>query len=464
MTQELFASLDEIPWPVLNHNYSTAEDIPQLLRDLASADGDRIHAAFDELFEMVWHPESLSEATPYTVPFIVEIIEKTASPLRADLLILLKELVSEEDISDQERDLAKKVEAAVKAGLPVYLNLIRDEELQAEAIDLLSAFSEACDEIAPQLLALLDEEDNPGTQYILIDSLLKLVSKPGACSDREAYHTALHTIKQSNIKALQLAASRALIKRRATTPDDNSFDIVKDSIISPESYILPHLEPSLLMANTIRTDSLKLLRYLDPEQAVETVESVLDGIQAKAPNVDRPQASGGDLKLYDAMQQSVQQVVADIETQGFDQFEMDDKEEVLKSVDISSFLDNIVNAFRNVSAERFTRSASKQTEADFGLNVLYWLMKVGFGDDLMVDINVKSTAFLPSGDIEFNFSVRGNHTAPNWQEITPLQLRVLKIIASYDLLWRFKTNMLSVHGLPGERQALLAWVTSQTRG
>ena len=83
MTQELFASIDEIPWSVLNHNYSTAEDIPQLLRDLASAHGDRTHAAFDELFEMVWHPESLSEATPYTVPFVVEIIEKTVSPLRS---------------------------------------------------------------------------------------------------------------------------------------------------------------------------------------------------------------------------------------------------------------------------------------------------------------------------------------------------------------------------------------------
>lgn len=461
MAQGLFESLHDTEWSKLTHNYGSAEDIPQLLHDLASDDRGIAHEAFDELFDMVWHPESLSEATPHTIPFIVEIIEKTASPLRQDLLILFKEMLSDEDIPERERELAKEVEDAIKVGIPVYLDLIKDEELQAEAIDLLSAFPEACDEIAPKLLEMLNEEGNSGTQYILIDSLLTLVSKPGNCSDLEAYHTALHTIKQSNIKALQLAASRALIKRRANAAGDDSFDIVKDSIISPEDYVLPHVEPGILVANTIRTDSLQLLKHLEAEQAIAAMEDVLESIQSKAPGAAAPQLSRGELSIFDAMHQSVQQVMSDIESQGADLFEMKDKDEVLKSDQMKSFMDNIANSFSNFSPERFGQSTSKNSDASFGLDALYLLMQFGFGDDLMVDIDVKTTGYLPSGEIEFNFPVKGSKKAPDWQGLNPNQLRVLRIIAENDLFWRFKTNLLSVHGFPAEREALFDWVESR---
>ena len=458
MAQELFESLDDLAWSELNHSYGTAEVIPQLLRNLASDDAGIAREAFDELFEMVWHPESLSEATPHTIPFIVEIIEKTTSRLRSDLLILLKEMVSEEDIPDHERELAEQVEDAIKAGMPAYLNLIRDEELQAEAIDLLSAFPEACDEIAPQLLEMLNEEDNPRTQYILIDGLLALVSKPGACSDKASYHAVLRKIKQSDIKALQLAATRALIKEKANAPGDNSFDIVKDSIISPENYLLPHIEPGVLAADTVRTDSLKLLKHLKTEQAVAAMEDVLEGIQNKAAGVEPPQISKGERGLFDAMQQSVQQVMSDMETQGFDQFEMDNKEGVLNSDSMQSFTGSIAGSFGNFGAGQFAKSTSRYADTNFGLNVLYLLMQFGFRDALMVKLNVKTTGHLPSGEIEFNFPVKGDKVAPDWQEISPTQLRVLQIIATYDLLWGFKTNLLSIHGFPGDREALVEWV------
>ena len=94
MSGDLFATLNDIEWSKLNHSYDTAEDIPELLRALV-ADNEDSNGAFDELYELVWHPESLSEATHHTIPFMIEILQKTESAFREDILIIIKDILSD---------------------------------------------------------------------------------------------------------------------------------------------------------------------------------------------------------------------------------------------------------------------------------------------------------------------------------------------------------------------------------
>ena len=82
--------LHSINWPSLTHAYGSAEDVPEQL--LALTDPERQLSALTALYGNIFHQGSRYPATPYAVPFLVELIE--AGILRAELLDYLKHLVA----------------------------------------------------------------------------------------------------------------------------------------------------------------------------------------------------------------------------------------------------------------------------------------------------------------------------------------------------------------------------------
>lgn len=57
--------LDDIPWSTLHHAYGTAEDVPELLRQLQTADPDvrNEDSPLWQLFGNIWHQGTVYEAT-----------------------------------------------------------------------------------------------------------------------------------------------------------------------------------------------------------------------------------------------------------------------------------------------------------------------------------------------------------------------------------------------------------------
>ena len=62
--------LAEIPWRDLSHAYGSAEDVPGLLRAIASGDAEAAGNAVHELFGNICHQGTVYEATEYAVPFL----------------------------------------------------------------------------------------------------------------------------------------------------------------------------------------------------------------------------------------------------------------------------------------------------------------------------------------------------------------------------------------------------------
>jgi hypothetical protein len=60
--------LDDVPWGSLTHAYGAADDVPGLLRELASGDAEAREAALHELHGNVWHQGTVYEATAHVVP------------------------------------------------------------------------------------------------------------------------------------------------------------------------------------------------------------------------------------------------------------------------------------------------------------------------------------------------------------------------------------------------------------
>jgi hypothetical protein len=208
--------LESVGWASLTHAYGSAEDVPGLLEDLRSPDGEVRNAAQYELYGNIFHQGTRYEASAYAVPFLLELVADPATPGRHEVVRLLSCLavgygqyhvatgfpidelrdtvarVPDEtwqrwsaamrdwyDVvrtgrrqpppldKDELRLLERRHELAaydaVRAGVPVLLACLTDPdaEVVGEAVQALAWFPEAADAIRPGLLAIAADDGQP---------------------------------------------------------------------------------------------------------------------------------------------------------------------------------------------------------------------------------------------------------------------------------------------------------------
>ena len=83
------SELDKVRWSELSHAYGPATDVPKLISDLASKKVAKRNEALTELQGNIIHQGTVYTATPYAVPFLVELMI-TRQELRTDLLDILQ--------------------------------------------------------------------------------------------------------------------------------------------------------------------------------------------------------------------------------------------------------------------------------------------------------------------------------------------------------------------------------------
>ena len=148
--------LERVPWRELHHAYGTAEDVPDLIRDLVAGDRERQKVALYELFGNIWHQGTVYEATSHAVPYLVEIaLHPNTEPGTRDGVVgllaciadgssyldvhrhLLEETVNEGDV-EQELRWVREAHEAVRRRIPDFLatlalNRIRVPRLQLQS-------------------------------------------------------------------------------------------------------------------------------------------------------------------------------------------------------------------------------------------------------------------------------------------------------------------------------------------
>ncbi|MFE7899260.1 HEAT repeat domain-containing protein [Streptomyces sp. NPDC057424] len=121
----MFRGIDEVDWASLRHANGSAEDVPGLLRGLASADPSERQTALDGMYGAVHHQGDVYDSTLACVPFLLALAAREEVRDRAEVLELL---VSIGDIGDARDDLAASVRAALRAHSDVFVRLAGDAD------------------------------------------------------------------------------------------------------------------------------------------------------------------------------------------------------------------------------------------------------------------------------------------------------------------------------------------------
>lgn len=173
---QVIESLEQINWKALHHAYGSAEDVPQLLRALASNDNADRTEAYNKLYGNIWHQGTIYEATAYAVPFLIELLNISDVKDKDAIVYFLQAIGTggsyhedhassfyEEKHSpefqkklNQELLWVKNVYLATVDGLPTYLQLLTcpDKQVRRVVPYLLAIFT---DKIAPIKTALLKQ-------------------------------------------------------------------------------------------------------------------------------------------------------------------------------------------------------------------------------------------------------------------------------------------------------------------
>lgn len=85
----MFSGLDDVDWSSLHHAYGTAEEVPGLLRAMASPDAEARENALSSFSNAVHHQGDVTACTTAAVPFLLELARTPELPDRAAIVTLL---------------------------------------------------------------------------------------------------------------------------------------------------------------------------------------------------------------------------------------------------------------------------------------------------------------------------------------------------------------------------------------
>ncbi|MEU9456555.1 HEAT repeat domain-containing protein [Streptomyces sp. NPDC048277] len=114
----MFTGIDEVDWASLRHAYGSAEDVPGLLRGLASADAAEREVALDGMYGSVHHQGQVYDSTLACVPFLFALASRAEVRDRGAIVELL--------ISIGAESAGPPAQAAVRAGAEAFVPLAED--------------------------------------------------------------------------------------------------------------------------------------------------------------------------------------------------------------------------------------------------------------------------------------------------------------------------------------------------
>jgi len=134
----VFAGIEEVDWASMKHAYGRADDVPGLLRGLASADPAERERALDGMYGAVHHQGDVYPCTLACIPFLFELVADPWVPDRGDIVELLTSIGGidlgsddEDEIGEDEAEGAANyamAAAAVSAGSGAFFALLADED------------------------------------------------------------------------------------------------------------------------------------------------------------------------------------------------------------------------------------------------------------------------------------------------------------------------------------------------
>jgi hypothetical protein len=245
--------LSSIKWSDLSHAYGRADDIPPLLRDLASSDAQIRRDALRTLYTTIYHQGSVYQASAYAASFLIELVQQPALADREEFLILLAYLAqahssyhqhSDEHTQDPallakgEQDVfwAERTYEAVATGIPLYWSLLENPDIQLRlaALFVLGALTQEAEQILPLLCEQFETDMDERVQASL------LLAMGDLCANQEngsapAWALLVQALETGPTELVQVAAALALVKTGRTEIPARTYDLLLPHIRHPDS-------------------------------------------------------------------------------------------------------------------------------------------------------------------------------------------------------------------------------------
>lgn len=195
-------NLKSVNWASLHHAYGNASDVPKIIRSLLSSSKDERSIARRELGERINHQGSCYQATPFAVPFLIELIQNRDVLDRHSLILNLVCIAVGLD-SDQlpygfnlrefrgvfetrSAKLTAKQRAERSSG--PHINLACYESVNAQANVFVSLLTDDCEDVRiASAFALCWFPECVGTLDLSRTTLLQ----PAKCTTKELTNVAL---------------------------------------------------------------------------------------------------------------------------------------------------------------------------------------------------------------------------------------------------------------------------------
>lgn len=100
----MLAGLYEIDWAAMGHAYGSAEEVPELLRGLASADAREREAALDAMYGAVHHQGDVYDSTLACIPFLFELVADPSVRDRGRIVVLLTSIGGGDEVAEEYLD------------------------------------------------------------------------------------------------------------------------------------------------------------------------------------------------------------------------------------------------------------------------------------------------------------------------------------------------------------------------
>jgi tetratricopeptide (TPR) repeat protein len=255
--EEALQGIDDVDWHSLHHAYGPADDVPGLLRLLASDDSDVRDDTWQSLYSNIWHQGTVYQASAHAVPFLLRLLADHRTPDRDSVLDLLQSLATgnsylavhhceEDSVFNWRETLAKKgkdfdvelqrelsyiraANEAVGEGIALFLELAEDAEQDTEmrraAIATLAVLSTHVEMIVSRLRALLEQ---PNAAAFRADIIRALHHHMDESPRSQRFFRAL--MQQEADADTASTAAIALIQRAHENSPESAVDVVLDAL------------------------------------------------------------------------------------------------------------------------------------------------------------------------------------------------------------------------------------------
>lgn len=291
----MFRGMDEVDWASMEHAYGSAADVPELLRGLASQHPPERETALDGMYGAVHHQGDVYDSTLASIPFLFALVRHVGLPDRGGIVELLASIGGEDEPAagdeeaedstgagdpgerDQEPDNHAMARAAVRAGAPVFLDLMTDgdPEVRRAAPTALVRFHEAPERVLALLTERLADEQDDGARLALVEGL-GLFARLHPALSAPAVDLLTSLCAAPHEPGLRLAA---LGQVALCAPDRLPADLVTTVVTllhTRSRRVRPSVEPTRTSTDTL-IGRLRRMRPADEEgaQLLRTLHSAL---------------------------------------------------------------------------------------------------------------------------------------------------------------------------------------------